>query len=372
MAASTSQAPHLRGGMLLQGDQRGITPGDVRDPSRAKDRETMAKLLAVTRLMGLMVTGPPSEDDPLFVTHKGQIVHLPSRIAQAESYVLEKGAKASASEASERGITAGCLSSVVLKLLAELDDVLCMGKLFDAMMAAVKIQEYRSRLYVLRLLLERLPADRLETLKHLVGVVANATGEYDVDGARGGVSLDFLVRVLGPRIMRKKGAPGPSSPGGLSPTKPPAEGAASTTEEERVLELFRTFVKERAYLIFKGDAKSLLDTEAYAKSLKAAHERERESRRESGRNGSTPSPGAGKEYSPGQRRMKTTGGSGREIVTLSLHEEMEMEAKRAKRAKMDTKQAAKDRELGLTYMHPAVPGANARRPPRRSSWMSRG
>ena len=368
MAASTSLAPHLRGGMLLQGDQRGITPGDVRDPSRAKERETMAKLLAVTRLMGLMVTGPPIEDDPLFVTHKGQIVHLPSRIAQAESYVLEKGAKASASEASERGITAGCLSSVVLKLLAELDDVLCMGKLFDAMMAAVKIQEYRSRLYVLRLLLERLPADRLETLKHLVGVVANATGGAsgpDVDGAQGGVSLDFLVRVLGPRIMRKKGAPGPSSPGGLSPTKPPAEGAASTTEEERVLELFRTFVKERAYLIFKGDAKSLLDTEAYAKSLKAAQERERESRRESGRNGSTPSPGAGKEYSPGQRRMKTTGGSGREMVTLSLHEEMEMEAKRAKRAErakqakraeMDAKQATKDRELGLTYMHPAVPG----------------
>ena len=64
MAASTSQAPHLRGGMLLQGDQRGITPGDVRDPSRAKEREKMAKLLAVTRLMGLMVTGPPSEDDP--------------------------------------------------------------------------------------------------------------------------------------------------------------------------------------------------------------------------------------------------------------------------------------------------------------------
>ena len=322
MAASTSLAPHLRGGMLLQGDQRGITPGDVRDPSRAKDRETMAKLLAVTRLMGLMVTGPPSEDDPLFVTHKGQIVHLPSRIAQAESYVLEKGAKASASEASERGITAGCLSSVVLKLLAELDDVLCMGKLFDAMMAAVKIQEYRSRLYVLRLLLERLPADRLETLKHLVGVVANATGGAsgpDVDGAQGGVSLDFLVRVLGPRIMRKKGAPGPSSPGGLSPTKPPAEGAASTTEEERVLELFRTFVKERAYLIFKGDAKSLLDTEAYAKSLKAAHERERESRRESGRNGSTPSPGAGKEYSPGQRRMKTTGGSGRENGGTAPH-----------------------------------------------------
>ena len=125
-------------------------------------------------------------------------------------------------------------------------------------------------------------------------------------------------------------------------------------------------MKERAYLIFKGDAKSLLDTEAYAKSLKAAHERERESL-ESGRNGSTPSPGAGKEYSPGQRRMKTTGGSGREMVTLSLHEEMEMEAKRAKRAKMDAKQkmdakAAKDRELGLTYMHPAVPGGKRATP----------
>ena len=172
--------------MLLQGDQTGITPSIARDPSKAKDMDTVAKLLAVTRLMGLMVTGPPSEDDPLFVSHRGQIIHLPSKMAEAESYVLEKGAKAKASEASERGITAGCLSSVVLKLLNDLDDVLCTGKVYAAFMAAVRITGYRERLYVMRLLLERVPADRMETLKNLVGVVANATSVEDGANAGGG------------------------------------------------------------------------------------------------------------------------------------------------------------------------------------------
>ena len=189
MAASTSRAPpyaHPGRAMLLQGDQTGITPSIARDPSKAKDMDTVAKLLAVTRLMGLMVTGPPSEDDPLFVSHRGQIIHLPSKIAEAESYVLEKGAKAKASEASERGITAGCLSSLVLKLLNDLDDVLCTGKVYAAFMAAVRITGYRERLYVMRLLLERVPADRMETLKNLVGVVASATSVEDGANAGGG------------------------------------------------------------------------------------------------------------------------------------------------------------------------------------------
>ena len=362
MAASTSRAPpyaHPGRAMLLQGDQTGITPSIARDPSKAKDMDTVAKLLAVTRLMGLMVTGPPSEDDPLFVSHRGQIIHLPSKMAEAESYVLEKGAKAKASEASERGITAGCLSSLVLKLLNDLDDVLCTGKVYAAFMAAVRITGYRERLYVMRLLLERVPADRMETLKNLVGVVASATSVEDganAGGGGGGVSLDFLTRVLAPRVMRKQGAPMPTSPG-MSPTKPIPE---KTSDEAKVLDLFRTFVKERAYLIFKGDAISVIDTEAYAKSLKAAQDRERESRRESraspaGRKSPNDSP------SPGtQRRLKTTGGSGREIVTMSAQEEAEMEAKRAKRQR----QAKTDRESGLrlTYMDPALPGGKRATP----------
>ena len=147
----------------------------------------------------------------------------------------------------------------------------------------------------------------------------------------------------------------------MSPTKPiPEKGAAAATDEAKVLDLFRTFVKERAYLIFKGDAISVIDTEAYAKSLKAAQDRERESRRESraspaGRKSpnDTPSPGT-------QRRLKTTGGSGREIVTMSAQEEAEMEAKRAKRQR----QAKTDRESGLrlTYMDPALPGGKRATP----------
>jgi hypothetical protein len=58
--------------------------------------------------------------------------------------------------------------------------------------------------------------------------------------------------------------------------------------------------------------------------------------------------------------LKTTGGSGREIVTMSAQEEAEMEAKRAKRQR----QAKTDRESGLrlTYMDPALPGGKRATP----------
>ena len=87
-------------------------------------------------------------------TYRGKTLHLPSRILEAATYVRTHGAEASAEDAASRGITAGCLSSVALSLLGDLDDVLLTSKLHEAFLAAIKIQDYRSRLYVLRLLLE--------------------------------------------------------------------------------------------------------------------------------------------------------------------------------------------------------------------------
>ena len=95
-----------------------------------------------------------------------------SRILEAATYVRTHGAEASAEDAASRGITAGCLSSVALSLLGDLEDVLLTSKLHEAFLAAVKIQDYRSRLYVLRLLLERVPSDRLAATRHLVEVLA--------------------------------------------------------------------------------------------------------------------------------------------------------------------------------------------------------
>ena len=131
--------------------------------------------------------------------------------------MLEKGAKASASEASERGITAGCLSSVVLKLLAELDDVLCMGKLFDAMMAAVKIQEYRSRLYVLRLLLSGCPLTGWRLLRHLVAWSPTPPAEPRAPmwtAPRVASRWTFSCACWGPGSCGRMARPGPRRPVG--------------------------------------------------------------------------------------------------------------------------------------------------------------
>ena len=54
-------------------------------------------------------------------------------------------------------------------------------------MAAIKIQTYRSRLYVLRLLLDRVPADRLGAFGALVGVLVKMAPRGGGDSGGSGV-----------------------------------------------------------------------------------------------------------------------------------------------------------------------------------------
>ena len=107
-----------------------------------------------------------------------------------------------------------------MNLLNDLTDCLLTGKLHEAFLAAVKISDYRSRLYVMRLLLDRVPADRLHATKALVAALALSRRDHDAaekkkndgvplpddaDAARsGGSSLDPVLRALVPCVLRGK------------------------------------------------------------------------------------------------------------------------------------------------------------------------
>ena len=240
------------------GAGRGPAPGAVALPSAgevaarsasahlARDRPTVALLTATARLLRDMVSRAPGPDeeasdgDPvgLFTTHRGKFLHLPSKVLEAATYVKTAGADATPADALRAGVTASCLSSACLQLLDDLEDVLLTSKLHEAFVAAVKIQDYRSRLYVMRLLLDRVPADRLHAARVLVEVLAkhgtrllleqtertertsersshrgpsdaNDSNENDTPDAS---PLDAILRTLAPKFLRRKRGKGPRSP----------------------------------------------------------------------------------------------------------------------------------------------------------------
>ena len=163
---------------------------EARPSAHARDKPSVSLLAGTLRLLrdvamrarreaeAARARNEPSgdtgaHDTELFATHRGKTLHLPSRILEAATYVRTHGTEASAEDAASRGITAGCLSSVALSLLGDLEDVLLTSKLHVSFLAAIEIEDYRTRLYVLRLLLlDRLPSDRLAATRHLVEVLA--------------------------------------------------------------------------------------------------------------------------------------------------------------------------------------------------------
>ena len=211
-----------------------------------------------------------AHDTELFATHRGKTLHRPSRILEAATYVRTHGAEASAEDAASRGITAGCLSSVALSLLGDLEDVLLTSKLHVSFLAAIEIEDYRSRLYVLRLLLERVPSDRLAATRHLVEVLAAmrsdaakaakaaADGEENAADARPLPSTyDTVLRTLVPKLFRRKGEPKPDP---ANTVLSPAAGAANAAAPDaaQTLAILKLLVRERAYLLFKGSASSVV------------------------------------------------------------------------------------------------------------------
>jgi hypothetical protein len=115
------------------------------------------------------------------------------------------GGAADPVDAASRGITAGTLGSACVNLLNDLEDCLLTGKLHEAFLAAVKISDYRSRLYVLRLLLDRVPADRLHAAKALV--TALALSRRDADAAEKNDGTRDVSRDETRRARRDRAAP---------------------------------------------------------------------------------------------------------------------------------------------------------------------
>ena len=211
-----------------------------------------------------------AHDTELFATHRGKTLHRPSRILEAATYVRTHGAEASAEDAASRGITAGCLSSVALSLLGDLEDVLLTSKLHVSFLAAIKIEDYRSRLYVLRLLLDRVPSDRLAATRHLVEVLAAmrsdaakaakaaADGEENAADARPPPSTyDTVLRTLVPKLFRRKGEPKPDPANTVLSPAAGAANAAAPGDAAQTLAILKLLVRERAYL-FKGSASSVV------------------------------------------------------------------------------------------------------------------
>ena len=320
------------------GAGRGPAPGAVALPSAgevaarsasahlARDRPTVALLTATARLLRDMVSRAPGPDeeasdgDPvgLFTTHRGKFLHLPSKVLEAATYVKTAGADATPADALREGVTASCLSSACLQLLDDLEDVLLTSKLHEAFVAAVKIQDYRSRLYVMRLLLDRVPADRLHAARVLVEVLAkhgtrllleqtertsertserssrrgpsdaNDSNENDTPDAS---PLDAILRTLAPKFLRRKRGKGPRSPSdddesrkkthpeksGLSPNAS-AANAGANGDAARAFQVLKILVRERTYLLFKGAAQHA----THAAGARASREREKGKKKSGG------------------------------------------------------------------------------------------
>ena len=147
-----------------------------RQSAHALDRSTVALLGSTASLLRDMLSSPnvrtEGEAGVLFSSLKGNTTSSPSGILQAATYVETRGVNACPVDAYNAGITASTLSAVCVNLLHDLSDCLLTTKLHEAFLAAVKISDYRSRLYVMRLLLDRVPADRLNATKSLITALA--------------------------------------------------------------------------------------------------------------------------------------------------------------------------------------------------------
>ena len=188
-----------------------------REPSRlsahARDRPTVALLASTASLLRDMLASQDvrteAEAGVLFSSFRGNTPSSPADVLAAATYVETMGGAADPVDAASRGITAGTLGSACVNLLKDLRDCLLTSKLHEAFLAAVKISDYRSRLYVMRLLLDRVPADRLLVesdlvspaeaeagLREMLAFVAETRGWTLEDAAR--ITRENAERFYGP------------------------------------------------------------------------------------------------------------------------------------------------------------------------------
>ena len=124
-------------------------------------------------------------------------------INQAREWLAKEG-KGGAAHVALDSVDTAAVARVLLDGLRQLDDPLLTHKLREAFAAAVNINDYKSRLYVLRLLLERLPEPNLKLVKDIVGLFASVVGDdaSALDGTRLAPALGALGPVRHPVVCR--------------------------------------------------------------------------------------------------------------------------------------------------------------------------
>ena len=392
---------------------------EARPSAHARDKPSVSLLAGTLRLLrdvamrarreaeAARARNEPSgdtgaHDTELFATHRGKTLHRPSRILEAATYVRTHGTEASAEDAASRGITAGCLSSVALSLLGDLEDVLLTSKLHVSFLAAIEIEDYRTRLYVLRLLLlDRLPSDRLAATRHLVEVLAAmrsdaakaakaaADGEENAADARPLPSTyDTVLRTLVPKLFRRKGEPKPDPANTVLSPAAGAANAAAPGDAAQTLAILKLLVRERAYLLFKGSATSVVADVAKKKPDTSREHRHGDSTRLNPARRGVPRDGAGRrsreDRHANSARVDRDGvdtarappgpsaasrdevfesyaaehsARKRRSAASSAQERMEAEPTTSLEEAVTRARDAEDRKLRLTYVRPAVRAA---------------
>ena len=231
--------PSFRGGSARPRRTRGQALGVVarRDLRLLRDVAMRARREAEAARARNEPSGDTgAHDTELFATHRGKTLHRPSRILEAATYVRTHGAEASAEDAASRGITAGCLSSVALSLLGDLEDVLLTSKLHVSFLAAIRSRITASDSTSSASSSSASPPTALAATRHLVEVLAAmrsdaaaakaaADGEENAADARPLPSTyDTVLRTLVPKLFRRKGEPKPDP---ANTVLSPAAGAAN-------------------------------------------------------------------------------------------------------------------------------------------------
>jgi hypothetical protein len=126
--------------------------------------------------------------------------------------VLNEGEKFISTLAGSRGRRPKpfVILGVLMKHIDALSDGLIPSKLFEAFVAAVKTEHYESRLYVLRLLLERVPHARMNVLKSLLELVHRSLFGFIVTRSNTAsieedLTLRSLAKMFASRIFRAQG-----------------------------------------------------------------------------------------------------------------------------------------------------------------------
>eukprot|EP00899_Mesostigma_viride_P005415 jgi/Mesvir1/14875/Mv05485-RA.2 len=167
---------------------------------------------------------------------------LPSDIAAAQELFEKSDSRGRqlTTGAAGRKVNPHAVAYLLLAYLEDLDDPLLTSKLHDAFNAAIKIKDFRSRLYVLRLLLDRLPASNASLLELLMGFLSKLVSA-DSNTAHPS-SLQTLARVFGPPLLCRSRS---------NQQCVLHDGDSSSKESGNMSNLIATLITECGYLLLK-------------------------------------------------------------------------------------------------------------------------